>query len=72
MRTAPALATVTQTIQNQSPLFDSIQANNRYYNFRLRTGSPALNTGIVTGLMVDLDGHPRAIGLPDLGCYEKQ
>lgn len=72
MRTAPALATVTQAIQNQSPLFDSIQASNGNYNFRLRTGSPALNAGIVTGLTVDLDGRPRAVGLPDLGCYEKQ
>jgi hypothetical protein len=72
MRTAPALATVTQAIQNQSPLFDSIQASNGYYNFRLRTGSPALNAGILTGLTVDLDGRPRAVGLPDLGCYEKQ
>ena len=72
MPSNPALATVSQAIANQSPLFDSIQPTNRFYNFRLRNVSPALNAGIATGLTVDLDGRSRAVGLPDLGCYEKQ
>ncbi|MFM7671528.1 MAG: hypothetical protein ACKO6Q_02905 [Bacteroidota bacterium] len=72
MRSATSLATTDQVINNQSPLFDSIQPSRNYYNFRLRASSPALNAGMVTGLTLDLDGRPRAVGLPDLGCYEKQ
>lgn len=72
MRSPVSLATTDQIINNQSPAFDSIQSSRNYYNFRLKAGSPAINAGMVTGLTVDLDGRPRAVGLPDLGCYEKQ
>ncbi|WP_315824928.1 choice-of-anchor Q domain-containing protein [Paraflavitalea speifideaquila] len=41
------------------------------YNFRLKEESPALNKGKATTLTIDLDGNPRPVGLPDLGCYEK-
>ena len=30
------------------------------------------NKGIGSGLSIDLDGNPRAVGLPDIGCFEKQ
>ena len=72
MRSTVSLATTDQVINNQSPLFDSIQSSRNYYNFRLKSGSPAINSGIATGLTTDLDGRPRSVGLPDLGCYEKQ
>jgi hypothetical protein len=39
----------------------------------LKSNSAAINKGaITTGLLFDLDGNNRNIGLPDLGCYEKQ
>ncbi len=72
VKTAPANITSTQIINNQSPLFDSINTFRKYYDFRLKTGSPAINKGIAAGIITDLDGKPRPVGLPDLGCYEKQ
>lgn len=71
-KTTPANSTLSNIIANESPLFDSLNINARRFNFRLREGSPALNKGLGTPLVSDLDGHPRPVGLPDLGCYEKQ
>lgn len=68
----PANSTITQAINNQSPLFDSINTSDNYYDFRLKTGSPALNKGVNAGILTDLDGKLRPIGLPDLGSFEKQ
>lgn len=68
----PGNSSITQVINNQAPLFDSINSSRNYYDFRLQTGSPALNKGVATGILTDLDGKPRAVGLPDLGCFEKQ
>lgn len=67
----PGNSTITNAIRNQDPAFDSIDVSNRYYNFRLKAESPAINKGIVTPLLTDFDGNGR-IGLPDLGCFEKQ
>ena len=67
----PAHTSFTNVIRNQTPLFDSVDVSRRLYNFRLKTGSPAINQGIPTTLLTDLDGKGR-VGLPDLGCYEKQ
>lgn len=70
-----ALANVTlqNTIVNQPPQFDSINTSLRFYNFRLRVVSPALNSGRTTSLSVDLDGLPRVAGTrPDMGSYERQ
>jgi hypothetical protein len=53
-------------------IFNTVDREKRIFNFRLKDNSPALNTGTNTGVVFDLDGNPRAIGLPDLGCYEKQ
>lgn len=72
VETPPANSTVTQTINNQPPLFDSINTSDNYYDFRLKTGSPALNKGVNTGILTDLDGKLRPVGLPDLGSFEKQ
>lgn len=69
----PQNATVSgNNIKNQNPQFDSLDLGNRFYNFRLKASSPAINKGSATGLAVDLDGKSRAVGLPDLGAYEKQ
>ncbi|HRG25012.1 MAG TPA: choice-of-anchor Q domain-containing protein [Chitinophagaceae bacterium] len=72
VETPPANSTITQTINNQPPLFDSINTSDNYYDFRLKTGSPALNKGVNAGILTDLDGKLRPVGLPDLGSFEKQ
>ena len=71
VQTAPANITSNQIINNQKPLFDSINTSKNYYNFRLQTGSPAINKGVNAGIGIDLDGKTRPVGLPDLGCFEK-
>jgi hypothetical protein len=72
VKTAPSNTTSSQIIANAYPLFDSVNASKRYFNFRLREASPAVNKGAITSLPFDLDGRPRAAGIPDLGCYERQ
>jgi hypothetical protein len=72
VQTTPANITSSQIINNQSPQFDSINTFKNYYNFRLKAGSPALEKGVNTTTIIDLDGKPRPVGLPDLGCFEKQ
>jgi hypothetical protein len=72
VQSTPANITSNQIINNQSPLFDSINTSDNYYDFRLKTGSPALNKGVNAGIITDLDGKNRPVGLPDLGCFEKQ
>ncbi|HEY4150268.1 MAG TPA: choice-of-anchor Q domain-containing protein [Chitinophagaceae bacterium] len=68
----PANVTANNIIANQDPLFDSLDVQNRVYNFRLKPNSPAINKGINTAVTIDLDGNPRPVGLPDIGCYEQQ
>ena len=71
MKNPPANATVNGIVAGE-PLFDSINTAERYFNFRLKEGSPAINAGSNAGIGLDLDGAPRPVGLPDLGAYEKQ
>ncbi|MEO7983427.1 MAG: hypothetical protein ABI688_05025 [Bacteroidota bacterium] len=64
-------------LNNQPPLFDSINTFNNYYDFRIQKRnappSPAVNVGFnFGGVFTDLDGKPRLVGVPDLGCFEKQ
>lgn len=68
----PTGITSTANINNQTPLFDSINTSKNYYSFRLKENSPVLNKGVNSLVTLDLDGKPRPVGLPDLGCYEKQ
>lgn len=62
----------TQMLNNQSPQFDSINTSKRYYDFRLKSTSPAINKGTNAGITIDLDGKTRPVGLPDAGAYERQ
>jgi hypothetical protein len=71
-KATPLHVSASGIIANQEPAFDSVNTDRRYYNFRLKNLSPAINTGMVTGIATDLDGNNRAIGVPDLGAYEKQ
>lgn len=57
-------------INNENPLFDSIDVSKNFYNFRLKDISPAIDKGVITTVGIDLDGNPRPINLPDLGSYE--
>jgi hypothetical protein len=60
-------------INNNPPLFDSINTTKLYYSFRLQNGSPAKNAATNAGVTIDLDGKPRPVGAaPDLGSYERQ
>jgi hypothetical protein len=68
----PANTTYTNMINNTDPQFDSIDVQRNFYDFRLKPGSPAINKGLATTLIFDLDGKPRSVGLPDMGSYEKQ
>lgn len=70
----PANSTIVASMKNIDPLFDSVEVSSRIYNFRHNNQAlaPGINKGVVTSTVVDLDNHPRPVGLPDLGCYEKQ
>lgn len=72
VKNQPANVTASNILANQSPLFDSINTQLKYYDFRLSENSPALNYGTDLGITNDLDGKPRPVGKPDLGCYERQ
>ena len=70
----PANSTLTSNIKNQNPSFDSIDVSKRIFDFRVTKNSmaPGINAGIATGFPKDLDDKNRSVGLPDMGCYEKQ
>ena len=70
----PANTILTAPIKNIDPSFDSIDVNHKYYDFRITKNSlaPGIDQGITTVFLKDLDNNNRAVGLPDLGCYEKQ
>ncbi len=59
-------------INNQSPLFDSINTAKNSYNFRLKEDSPARGKGSASNILIDLDGAPRPLLQSDLGAYQKQ
>jgi hypothetical protein len=70
----PSNSTLTGNIRNADPAFDSINVTKHIFDFRItkNAASPAINAGTVTGFAKDLDDKNRNVGLPDLGCYEKQ
>jgi hypothetical protein len=70
----PSNSTLAGNIRNADPAFDSINVTKHIFDFRItkNAASPAINAGTVTGFVKDLDDKNRNVGLPDLGCYEKQ
>ena len=42
------------------------------FNFHVTASSSAVNQGANLGIPIDLDGNPRPVNQPDLGCYERQ
>lgn len=70
----PANSILSGNIKNQDPSFDTIDVNKRIFDFRItkNLSAPGINAGIITGFPKDLDNNTRNIGLPDIGCYEKQ
>lgn len=73
MKTVPTNFIVTGAI-NKDPLFDSINTNQRLFDFRLQKNrSPVIDAGANLGVTIDLAGNTRPKGMgPDLGAYEKQ
>lgn len=71
VQNVPSNIISNQIINNADPLFDSINTYKNYYDFRLKSNSPAIDKGSTTGVTIDLDGNSRPVGLPDLGCFEK-
>jgi hypothetical protein len=70
---APANANITASIQNQNPLFDSIDVQKNFYNYRISNpNAPGVNKGSATSFNKDVADKPRSVGLPDIGCYEQQ
>jgi hypothetical protein len=72
VQTNPASSSINGAINNQNPMFDSINTSRKIFDFHLKEGSPAINKGVNAGVIIDLDGSPRPVGAPDLGAYEKQ
>lgn len=72
--TDPANSILTSPVKNADPLFDSIDVSKKYFDFHVTKNNqaPGINKGSVTGFLKDLDNQDRNIGVPDLGCYEKQ
>ena len=68
---APANVTMNQILNNQDPQFDSINIGDRFYNFRLKPGSPAANSGTNAGVLIDIEGKTRPVGVVDRGAFER-
>lgn len=73
VQATPANIVSSQLINGQVPEFEAINMSAKYYDFRLKDISPAVDAGANTATTTDLDGKPRPVGtLPDLGCFERQ
>ena len=73
VKTPPQNITSDQIINNQPPQFDSIDVSKNYYDFRFnKRNSLAIDAGVNTPVALDLDGNPRPVLKPDLGCFERQ
>lgn len=70
----PANSALTGNLKNQNPSFDSIDVSKRIFDFRITKNlmAPGINIGVLTAYPKDLDNNNRNVGIPDLGCYEKQ
>ncbi len=70
VKTPPTGITSSNIIANLDPMFDSVNTYTPFYDFHLKMGSPAINAGAPSAIPFDLDGNPRSVGIPDMGCYE--
>jgi hypothetical protein len=71
----PSNVNFISPIKNQNPIFDSVDVQNNFYDFRIKNNplAPGLDHGINTSYLFDLDNQTRSIGnSTDIGCYEKQ
>jgi len=70
----PSNSLLNGNIKNADPSFDSINVAKNIFDFRVTKNAvaPGINTGVATGFLKDLDDKNRNVGLPDIGCYEKQ
>jgi hypothetical protein len=70
----PANSTLVSVIKNMNPAFDSLDYSNNYFDFRISLNStaPGIDKGVLTPFVKDLDDNVRNVGLPDIGCFEKQ
>ncbi len=67
-----ANVTLLNNLLNQPPLFDTIDDNGKFYDFRINKGrSPVINKGKNLSVATDLEGKPRD-AQPDIGSYEKR
>ncbi len=71
MSSVPA-GVITTNMYTSSPGFVNTDASTGPYDFRLTEDSPAIDQGVASTLNLDLDGNPRPVGSPDLGCFERQ
>jgi hypothetical protein len=72
VQTVPSNVVATAMIANLPPLFDSVNTSANYFDFHLQAGSPALGQGAAAGILIDLDGNPRPVVSPDMGCYQRK
>jgi len=72
--TDPSNSILNGNIKNADPSFDSINISKNIFDFRITKNgtAPGINAGNATGFLKDLDDKNRNVGLPDIGCYEKQ
>jgi len=72
--TDPVNVTLTNNLKNINPTFNTVDVNKNIFDFRITkdAAAPGINKGVATSFAKDLDDKARSVGLPDIGCYEKQ
>jgi hypothetical protein len=67
-----ANASFISSIKNETPQFDSVNISKNIYDFHFKNhaNSPAIDAGMATPFLYDLDDKKRG-GKPDIGCYER-
>lgn len=65
----PESVVAENIINDIDPQFENVDTRNNIYSFRLKEGSPAVNSGTTTVITTDLDGNNR-LNNPDIGAYE--
>jgi len=65
-------ATFISSLKNETPMFDSINISKNIFDFHFNKNpsSPAIDAGVATPFLYDLDDKLRD-SKPDIGCYER-